>query len=373
MNIGIDARLLERKITGIGRFLILILNELPAIDKKNNYFLFSYKSLNINNDFYTNIPTVKSILPQKIFSPIWNNIILPLYLKNNKIDLFFSANQIIPLKKIKKCKYISVVHDVIYKADTRFLPVMYRTYLKIFTHFSIKKSDLILTVSHYSKQDILKNYNVDNAKVKVVHASANKNFFPMNLSEIEKKEIRDSYNSAEHIILYVGVIENRKNISGILKIADEVYEKNKKIVFLLVGKIGYGGKKTLREIHKRNNVVHIEGLEDQELQKLYNTASIFLFPSLYEGFGFPPLEAMQSGLPVLASNNTSLKEIIESGGILHDPDDYMSFTEDIFKLLEDEDLYKTMRNKGIERAKKFNLSNTVNKLVDHFNSFDNSF
>ena len=120
MNIGIDARILERKITGIGRSLKTFLDELPFIDKENKYFLFSYEGIEINSNFYANIRTIKSYLPQKLFSPIWMNLILPLYLKRNKIDVFFSINMLTPLFKLSGIRYIFVLHDVTCKVDKTF-------------------------------------------------------------------------------------------------------------------------------------------------------------------------------------------------------------------------------------------------------------
>ena len=177
------------------------------------------------------------------------------------------------------------------------------------------------------------------------------------------------FGSPQHLVLYIGMIENRKNILGILKIADEIYTRNKSIKFLLIGKIGYGGNNLLKEILKRENVIYLRSVDDNLLKKIYNISSVFLFPSYYEGFGFPPLEAMQSGLPVLASDNTSLKEIVDSGGILHDPDDYHSFSEDILKLINDKGFYTEIRDRGIERAKKFNINITVEEIINIFNSF----
>lgn len=220
MNIGIDARLLERKMTGIGRFLNTFLKELPTIDDKNKYFLFSYDNLKINNEFYNVIPTVKSFLPQKLFSPIWINLILPRFLKKNKIDIFFSVNQLLPLVRLKNTKYVLVLHDVIYKVDKTFHPYIYRKYLQFFTYFSIKNSHLLITVSQYSKQDILKYYKIDAEKVKVIYEAPEKEFKVLNLSDSEKKEIRKKFNLPERIVLYVGMIENRKNIMCILKVAD---------------------------------------------------------------------------------------------------------------------------------------------------------
>ncbi len=371
MNIGIDARLLERKITGIGRSLNLLLNEIPKVDKNNKYFLFSYGVIDVDKSFYTNITTVKIKLPQKLFSPIWNNFILPSYLKNNNIDILFSINQILPLVKVEGCKYISVVHDVIYKADPNFLPTIYRIYLQFFAYFSIKISDLIITVSEYSKEDILRYYNVDQKKIKVILQSASKDFKPMNLSNIEKEDFRRLYNFSKNLVLYVGMIENRKNIMGILKVADLMRNINRDVEFILVGKRGYGSNSILKEVKKRKNVKHLTNIDDTTLKKLYNVADIFLFPSFYEGFGYPPLEAMQCGLPVISANNTSLKEIIADGGILLDANDCDSMANEIIKLLADNNLSVDLSNKGIQRSKKFNIDTTVKELVNVFDSFKN--
>jgi glycosyltransferase involved in cell wall biosynthesis len=369
MNIGIDARIIERRITGIGRSLLILLDELPLLDKSNNYFLFSYGKLNINDMFFQNITTIKSFIPQKLYSPIWSNLILPFYLKRNKIDIHFSINQVIPLIKVKNCKYISVVHDVIYKADSSFLPLIYRKYLQLFAYFSIKSSDLIITVSEYSKKDILKNYKISEDKIRVILQTAKKEFQPLYLSEEEIKGIKNSLGLPELIVLYVGMIENRKNIYGILSVADILKERYNNLAFLLIGKKGHGGDKIINEVKKRQNVIYLNNIDDTLLKKIYNIANVFLFPSHYEGFGYPPLEAMQSGLPVLASNNTSLMEIIDTAGLLHDPDDYEAFAKDIIKLLSDKTLYNLMKLKGIERAKKFEKNNWSRQIVKVFNSF----
>ncbi|MCB9247188.1 MAG: glycosyltransferase [Ignavibacteriales bacterium] len=166
------------------------------------------------------------------------------------------------------------------------------------------------------------------------------------------------------------MIENRKNIFGILKVADKVKEVNKDVGFILVGKFGYGSEKIIYEINKRENVTHLSNVDDELLKKLYNISNVFLFPSFYEGFGYPPLEAMQCGLPVIASDNTSLSEVVGVGGLLHNPNDYEGMTKDILKLLSDDQFYNKISQQGIEQAKKFNLEKTAQQIVNIFNSLD---
>lgn len=370
MKIGIDARLLERKITGIGRFLIILLENFSIYDKKNTYYLFTYDKIEFKPEFYKNIPTLKSFIPQKLFSPIWCNLILPIFLKRHKIDILFSVNQVVPLIKIKGCKYISVVHDVIYKADPSFLPLIYRKYLQSFAYFSVKVSDIIITVSEYSKSDIIKHYKIDPNKIKVVLQSANKIFHPRQISEVEKKSFKEKYKLTEKVVLYVGMIENRKNVYAILKIADLFAQKRTDLIFILIGKIGYGGDKIKTEINKRRNVIHLMNIDDETLAKFYNISDVFLFPSFYEGFGYPPLEAMQSGLPVIASDNTSLKEIIADGGILCNPNDYSKIYDEINKLLDDNQYREKLILSGIKRAENFSLEKSVMQIVEIFNSLD---
>lgn len=369
MNIGIDVRILERKMTGIGRILYTFLNSLPAFDKRNKYYLFSYEGIDVNKEFYVNISTGKGILPQKIYAPIWFNFILPRHLKENQIDIFFSANQILPFLKVSRVKYVVMLNDVIYKVDKTFHPLIYRLYLSFFAFFSIKNSDLILTISEYSKKDILKSYDVNEEKIKVVYLAAEKKFKPLDLSDSDKSELRKKYSLPENIVLYLGVIENRKNIAGILKTAELIKAQGLDLTFLIVGRIGYGGKEILNEIRKRSNVIYMEHIPDELLSKIYNLSFAFIFPSLYEGFGYPPLEAMQSGLPVLSSNTTSLLEVIDDGGILLNPKDSEGFAVELKRLFTDKEYYNSIRSKGIEQASKFNIESTTTKLVEIFNSF----
>jgi glycosyltransferase involved in cell wall biosynthesis len=371
MIIGIDARVLERKISGIGRYLFNILAELPNYDKKNSYILISKSELKIRDSFYRKLSTGNNLLPPKIYSPIWLNFVLPKYLKREKIDVFFTPNHLVPLRKLNGTKTIIVVHDVFHKINKNFHPKSYALYINFFLFNSLKKSDLIITVSHNSKRDIQRIYNIPEKKIRVIYEYVDESFRPMQISDYLKNSIINEYKlPSKKFMLYVGSIENRKNVLGILKIGDILYKKKIDLDILLVGKRGFKFRKIYKQIKKRNDYVkYLSYVDDETLKKIYNMATLFIFPSYYEGFGLTPLEAMQSGVPVLASNTSSLKEVVGEGGILHEPDNHEAFASDIERLLNDSEFYKEMKKKALLQARNFDKEKSLGELLKIFESY----
>ena len=210
-------------------------------------------------------------------------------------------------------------------------------------------------------------YNLPKEKIEVIYEAADKRFKPRGKDQINLlTKIRERYHLPEEFILYISKIEKRKNIEGIIRIADILKRKNK-IKFILFGKLGFRGRQLLREIKKRDNMSYKGFLDEKDIPYIYNLSKIFLFPSFYEGFGLPVLEAMQSGVPVLASNTSSLKEVVGDGGIMHNPTDYEAFAKDIIRLLKDNRFYEKIRERGISQAKKFSWERSAKKLVKIFN------
>ncbi len=370
MRIGIDARVLDRTITGTGRYLLNILKELPNHDRKNEYFLFSNSKLPIDETFYKIISHKPSILPLKLFSPIWLNSTLPLLIEKNKIDLLFEPNVILPLVNLGKVKCISVVHDVIFKVYKEYYPFIYRQYLSLLLPASLKKSNCIITVSELSKNDIIKYYRIPQEKIQVIYNTASEQFRPRNYEEPGYSEILNEFSLPKKYLLYVGVVERRKNILGLIKIIDLLAKEGSDLQLVIIGKAGHDSDTILPEILKRKKTIkYYDFVSDEALAYIYNYAFAFIFPSFYEGFGIPPLEAMQSAIPVLSSNTPALVEVVGEGGLIHNPNDYTAFVNDILKLERDENFYSLMKLKASEQSKKFSLKETTKKLVGIFNKY----
>ncbi|MCX7995456.1 MAG: glycosyltransferase family 4 protein [candidate division WOR-3 bacterium] len=368
MNIGIDVSVLEKGITGIGRYVLGILKYLPLIDIKNKYFLFSYKKFFPEQGFYKSI-TTGQYLPSKLYAPFWLNLILPRYLMKYKIELLFAPNNLAPVKIYKKgsWKNVVTVHDISHRAHYSFKSWVYRNYLDFFLLNVLPGCERIITVSEFSRRELINNYGIPPQKISVIYEFASEIFKPREISAEMRKHLAKILSIPEEFILYVGVIENRKNILGILRIGDIIHSRGCDIKILLVGRPGFGFRQIIREIYSRENVIYRTHVNDEYLPYLYNMAKIFLFPSLYEGFGLPPLEAMQSGIPVIASDAASLPEVIGYGGIMHKPYDYEGFANDIIRLLKDNNFYTLMSKRAIARAKEFNPQEIVKSLVGLFN------
>ena len=170
-------------------------------------------------------------------------------------------------------------------------------------------------------------------------------------------------------ILFVSVIEERKNIEGIIRVSDLLQSKGINIKFVLVGREGFGFDKIYPELTKRENqIVHLKRINNDDLVLIYNLAKVFFFPSHYEGFGLPPLEAMQCGIPVVTSNNSSLPEIVGENGFLGNSNDYEFFVNCIEKLILDDNLYNRMVTKALDQSKKFTPRDHISNLINIFNN-----
>lgn len=371
MRIAFDGRVLERPMTGIGRYLVNILEEIPSYDKKNEYFIFTNKHQNhINDNFYHYVTLNKPFINSKILTPVWLNFILPPQLMEKKIDVLIGPNILVPTKEIKNLKKISIVHDIMPLTYPEFFPFFYKNFLRMYLPSSVKASDLIITISNTSKHFICDLFGVEDSKVKVVYNTVSAKFRKLDSNELKILEQKSQLRLPKKFLLYVGVLEKRKNIKTILKIARMIDSIDKDLKIVLAGKRGFGFEEFEKELLELSEkVIWLNQVNDEELLLLYNKAFIFLFPSFVEGFGLPPIEAMACGTPVIASNCDALYEILNGVALLHNPDDVEGIIDSIIKLNSEKDFYIEMCESSIKHSRLFSKENMIKSFMEIIENF----
>lgn len=362
MRIGINARLILQRKTGIGYFTDRVYRSLKTNITGDE--IFYYTDDQFNGARGLGLSNIKNKKIRKPLYLIWLNTILKAQLRKDKIDVLLSPNYTPPINLT--CKSVVVIHDLAYFTVPNIHPNnLYRDYMKWSLPRIAKKADHIIATSKHTKNDIVDILKVSENKISVVY-QAPSNIYSVDPGKIAREKIKNKFGLKEKFILFTGSIDERKNIETAID-ALGIYQKEAKdenIKLVLCGKTDMMMKYTLflkDHIKKRNlekNVIFTGYLEEKELISLYWTASALIYPSLYEGFGVPPLEAMLAGLPVIASNISCIPEIVNDAGLLVNPKDSKAFANAINKLLNDDSISKDIIKKGFERVKQFSWDKT---------------
>lgn len=371
MKIGIISDRVNRTKTGVDNYLYNLINEFSKIDKiKKDIYLIDYE---VNNPF----PELNKIIIKNPFEKFSNfvrnrlNLRFNLFSKKSfyfwhlylnyclnkkklNIDIIHSPEDASLFVKLKNQKKIITVHDTIPFYFPNMFDFMTRYRYKILFSRTLKNSDKIIADSYNTKQDLIKHFKIPEKKIKVIHLAANENYKPLKENEINN--IKQKYNLNYSFILYVGTLEVRKNISILLKSLYKLKKQGIKHKLVITGKKGWKYKsifKIIEQLNLQKDVIFIGYVSDEDLPALYNAADLFVYPSIYEGFGLPPLEAMQCGTPVITSNTSSLPEVVGNAGIMIDPYDVVELANNMHEVLVNVSLREELSKKGLERAKLF--------------------
>lgn len=367
MKIAIDARGVNWYAgTGIGTYTSQIISHMLEFDKSNSYLLYwwgdNYKNL-YNENVSINIASKKH---RKFFEDYY----IPNNIRNNSIDLYHVPQNGIGLSQNKNCIYISTLHDLIPYVMPE---TVGKSYLKKFLSSMpqiIQNSDMIITVSEFSKKDIIRVFNVDENSIRVTPLAAEEYFKPMD-KLIAKAYINEHYNISDDFLLYIGGFSPRKNVRSILIAYSRVYKnlsKDYKIVILGTAKDEHVYLLSLCEtLNISSKVIFTGYIPYEALPFFYNACSVFVYPSLYEGFGLPPLEAMSCGTPVITSNVSSIPEVVGDSALLINPSDTEELKTAIERVLEDNTLSSTLSQMGYDRSKNFNWRKTAELTLAIYN------
>lgn len=262
---------------------------------------------------------------------------------------------------------IAMIHDLSFVLFGQYSSGPNKEYMLKYVPKTIAKADHILTVSESSKKDIIDHFKVPADKISVVYNFTDPIFYPRNTAEIASA--RKKFNLPKNYILFVSSLEPRKNLSGLLDAYDQLDPTIQKKYGLVLA----GGKGWLNEdihakadklVEKGLNIIRTGYVADEDLPAIYSGASVFAYPSFYEGFGIPPLEAMACGVPVITADNSSLPEVVGDAAILVNANKTFETTNAVQKVLSNPDLQKSLIKKGYEQAKKFSAENSAKQLND---------
>lgn len=337
MKIGLEVSSLIYPISGIQIHIKNLLKALPTVGPENEY----HKIGTLVTYLYSRIPDL---------SPFWFK----------KFDILHGFDGFLPRTCFSRLKSVTI-HDVLFlKNETFYSPEARRGLLRKLK-WVLERTDIVIVPSEATRNDLAMIFPKE--KIYNVSSGYSSVFRPLNTEEIslfKKKKRLEAY------ILFVGIIQERKNIRGLIESFFILKTKFPGMKLVLVSNhLGFGGEKILTAIeNSKNDIILITNADEEEIVRFYNGASVFVFPSFGEGFGFPVLEAMACGTPVVTSHLSSLPEVGGDAVTYCNPCDPQDTANKMSSLLENENLRKEMREKGLNRAKQFSWEKTAEKLLN---------
>jgi glycosyltransferase involved in cell wall biosynthesis len=371
MRIAIDIRKINE--FGVGTYIWNLVRNLAAIDSKNEYLL-----IGSHRNFHELGPLPANF--RQFYQPeghgLWrDHITIPLALRRQNVDLVHIPHHEAPL--FSPSKLVVTVHDCVHllfpqEDSSKFQT--YRSYLR--TKKVVQKAQHVFAVSKSTKQDLLNIYNLPESKISVVHNALDERFTFRHTPE-ERKHVLERYQLKDPFILYSGKIRAHKNLHRLIEafavlksdLADDEKYRNLKLIII--------GDELSKHQYLRLTVIRSGAQQDVRffgfvpypiLRVFYQCASLFAFPSLYEGFGLPPLEAMANRTPVIASNTSSLPEVLDEAALLVNPENVFDIARGMKLLLFDEVLRQKLIQKGIEQVARFSWKLAAQKVVATYES-----
>lgn len=362
MRIGIDLHTVTGMSQGTRTYTLNITKNLLKIDKSNEYVLyFTKKNEELQNFFHQSNVTFRDIFPRERITRILLGF--PLRLMADDIDIFHCQYMGPPLTNTP---YIVMLHDVIHEYHPEFYPKALCLMMRMFYPFSARRASRILTVSEHSKNDIMKYYKIPAHKIVVTYDGVSEDFSPIHDKRMIQNALR-KYNINSEYILYVGRLEPRKNIPRLIQAFHALKtDTDLKQKLVITGMKYFQSEKlaeAVNDLGLQDEVIFTGRVDDIDLPLLYNGASLFVYPSIAEGFGIPPLEAMSCGVPVISSDASSLPEVIGDAGILINPYNISDISEAMYQVLTDRNLQQKMGRKGVAQAKKFSWEDSAKKTL----------
>ncbi len=367
MRIGIDARMCGPQQGGLGRYIEQLIIHLLKIDSQNEYVLF------LRQENWDNLQIINYKFKKVLADIHWyswkEQLLLTKIIKKEKIDLMHFPHWNVPL--FYNDPFIVTIHDLLLlhyptREASTLGPISYwfknKTYRAVLKH-AVNKARHIITPSEFTKQDVHKTLNIPLEKITATHLA------PFNHPGANKQSATPQPPLPTPYVLYVGVAFPHKNLNKLIeawKIFQQKYDKNYHLV--LAGKKNYFYNKIINNKKLMTDKIIFTGfLSDNQLAEAYSNASLYIFSSLYEGFGLPPLEAMKHNIPVISSNATCLPEILENAAFYFNPNNNEEIATAIYRGLTDKNLREQLKNNAQILLKKYSWEQTAKKTLNIYN------
>jgi glycosyltransferase involved in cell wall biosynthesis len=360
MKIGFDAKRAFSNKSGLGNYSRDVISSLIDHYPENEYFLFTP---NPNTELLEKKYRNNIIYPQKkATASYWRSMTMSNDIEANKIDIFHGLSNELPLNiKHIKAKKVVTIHDLIFLK----FPKLYKLIDRKIYDFKFKRAcqnaDKIIAISNQTKEDIIHYYKIPESKIEVIYQTCNQIFKQQFDNEIKEKT-KIKFQLPQNFVLNVGTIEKRKNVLNVIKAIHNV-----DISLIIIGKETEYAKEVKSYIYKnelQDKVKILNNVNTQELACIYQLSKIFIYPSIYEGFGIPILEAFFSGVPVITGNAGATAEAGGEAAIKINPLDYKMLEKQIIYLLENNNVREELISKGFERAKLFEKETVAKNIIN---------
>jgi glycosyltransferase involved in cell wall biosynthesis len=354
LRICIDYTAAIRQGAGVGRFVHRLVAALLELDRENQYTLMysrpDRKGPAPRLPIGPNVTARSLFLTERLSNILWYKLGLPvpIELLGPAADLYYFPDFALP--PVRRGRTVITVHDLSFLLVPDCAEAGLRIHLEKVVPMSVRYADFVTVDSENTRNELTTLLDVEPNRVAVVYGGVDAHFHPI-VDEAELQTVRMKYGLFSPFVLYVGTIEPRKNLGRLLRAHIRLRTK-------------YGSRHRLVEIASEHEVIFLGRVPDEDLPALYSLADVFAFPSLYEGFGLPPLEAMACGVPVVCSNSSSLPEVVGDAGILVSPYDIDALSDALASLLDDPVRRRELAERGLKRARQFTWERSARQLLD---------